>query len=455
MGRPVEPMLPCNIEAEEGLLGSILIDPEVYVLVSDFLHAEDFYRDAHRSIYAAIVYLVEREETPDTITVANELNQRKVVLDPGRENLTYLMRFNGLVPTSGNAEYYAHIIERMAVKRRLIHAAGMIAASAQSDEADEALANAEECVFAISQKRTITTYVSISDVMSRCMERLNQVYEKRGSLIGIPTGFTDIDAMTEGLRRKGLYILAARPAIGKTSFATQIGYHAATNGYRVAIFSLEMGDEELGTRLISMASGVNGRRLQNGMVEDDEWDRVTEVMGTIAESKMVIDETGSLTIGQLRSRARQIRSRQGLDLIIVDYLQLLTSKRDGGKSHENRTQEVSEITRNLKMLAKELDVPVLALSQLSRVVEARQSKIPQLSDLRESGSIEQDADVVMFIYRDEVYNPETERKGLADIIVAKNRHGPTGEVTLFFEARRTAFANLIVTNPNQEGDNHG
>jgi len=441
-------MLPSSIEAEQAVLGSILIDPDALVLVSDFLNAEDFYRDAHRSIYEVMHYLLERQEPADIISVSDELGRRNVHLDLKRDNFFYLQSLVNCIPTSGNAEMYAHMIVEKAILRRLLHAAGTIAASAQNDTAEEAILHAEEAIFAISQRQHTATYAPIADVVSRCMSKMEMVSQKRGSIIGVPTGYVDLDRMLGGLRRKALYILAARPAQGKSALALNIGYHAATNGYKVAFFSLEMGDEELAFRLISMESGVESRRLQDGWIEDEDWPKVEDAMTRISESQMVIDETGGLSIAMLRSRVRQIQAKQGLDFIIVDYLQLLNAKKDG-RPIENRVQEISEISRNLKMIAKELDVPVLALAQLSRAVEYRASKIPQLSDLRESGSIEADADCVIGLYRDIVYNPATENPNAADLIILKNRSGPTGEIRLHFVPSKTKFYNMMVS-PSEE-----
>lgn len=440
-------MLPQDIKAERALLGSILIDPESYIIVSDFLQADDFYREAHREIYRVVEYLVERHEVPDMISISDELSRRRMQFSHDEDNFSYMASMVNDACTSRNAESYAHIIEELAVRRRLINAAGLIAASAQTDEAEDALEQAEEQIFTISQKRNTSPYTSIASVMETCMENLSIVYEKNDSLIGLPTGFTDIDRALKGLRRKALYILAARPGMGKTSWMLNVAANVAKQGKRVAIFSLEMGKEELGIRFVSMESGIDGSNLQTGWIEEDQWERVTEVMGMLSEQSILIDETGGLTIAQLRSRSRQMKQKHGLDLIIIDYLGLLTVKKDG-KPLENRVQEISEISRSLKVLAKDLDVPVLALAQLSREVEKRASKVPQLSDLRDSGSIEQDADVVMFIYRDDAYNPETERKNIADIIIGKNRHGPTGEVSLYFDRPLTRFRNLDITSPS-------
>jgi replicative DNA helicase len=436
-------MLPNSVEVEKALLGSILIDPEAYTLVSDTLQSGDFYRDCHRVICEAIERLANRNEAADYLTVCEELERTDKLEHVGGSS--YITSLLNQVPTSGNAEAYVQIIEDAAVRRRIIHASGNIAASAQHDTADEALATAEEQIFAISQRRNRSSYSKISEVMSKCMSRLDEVSENKTAIIGVPSGFTVLDHLTKGFRRGALYIIAGRPGMGKTSAMLNMAYYAAKREYKVGFFSLEMSEEELGYRLISCESGVNNTAIQTGWVEKDDWEKVINTMSVIADSGLIIDDTGGLSIAQLRSRARQMKAKEGLDFIVVDYLQLLTASRMG-KRIDNRVLELGEISRDLKNLAKELDVPVLAGAQLSRAVEQRQIKIPQLSDLRESGSIENDADCVMFIYRDEVYNPETERKGLADLIVAKHRNGPLGEVTLKWIAEQTKFGNLEIVN---------
>lgn len=436
-----ENMLPNSIEVEQALLGSVLIDPDAYKQVDGMLQAGDFYRDKHRIIYETIQALVNRAESADYLTICDELERLNKLEDVG--GAAYLTSLVNRVPTSGNAESYAHIIEDASIRRRIIHASGNIAASAMNDPADVAMAIAEEQIFAISQRRNRSSYSKISDVMSKCMKRLDEVSQNRSAIVGVPSGFAVLDQLTKGFRRGALYIIAARPGMGKTSAMLNMAYYAAKHDYKVGFFSLEMSEEELGYRLISSESGVNNTAIQTGWVEEGDWEKVLYVMNEIAESNLIIDDTGGLSIAQLRSRARQMKAKEGLDFIIVDYLQLLTAAKEG-KRMDNRVLELGEISRDLKNLAKELDIPVLAGAQLSRAVEQRQNKIPQLSDLRESGAIENDADCVMFIYRDEVYNPESERKGLADLIVAKHRNGPLGEITLKWIAEQTKFGNLEI-----------
>ena len=446
-GTDVEKLLPQNIEAECGVLGSIIIDPEAIVQVADFLHSDDFYRDAHRTIYEVILQLYEQREPADFITICDELERRNKLEEVG--GASYITSLINQVPTSGNVEYYGRIVERTSILRRLIHAAGQIAAIAYEEgDADVALDRAEQLIFNISQRHARSDFSLLRDILSEYMNKLDQLHERRGTIVGVPTGFTDLDRLTGGLQRSDLIILAARPAIGKTSLALSLAHNSTVKyQHSVAIFSLEMSKEQLVQRLLSMDAGVDQQRLRTGWIEDDEWDRIIYAMGTLSEANIWIDDTPGITTVEMRSKARRLQAEHGIDLIIVDYLQLMQSVLGSGKRNENRVQEISEVSRNLKALARELNLPVLALAQLSRAVESRQSKVPQLSDLRESGSLEQDADIVMFIYRDDIYNPESERKNIADIIVAKHRNGPVGEVSLYFQASQTRFRDLELTPP--------
>jgi replicative DNA helicase len=444
----VEKLLPQNIEAECGVLGSIIIDPEAVVLVADFLQPEDFYRDAHRTVYEVILQLYEQREPADFITICDELERLSKLEQVG--GASYITSLINQVPTSGNVEYYGRIVERTAILRRLIHAAGEIAATAYEEgDADTALNKAEQLIFSIGQRHSRSDFSSLRELLSDYMQKLDQLHERRGSIVGVPTGFTDLDRLTGGLQKSDLIILAARPSLGKSSLALSMAHNSAIKHKQsIAIFSLEMSKEQLVQRLLSMDAGIDQQRLRTGWIEDDEWERIIFSMGILSEANIWIDDTSALSTIEMRSKARRLQAEHGVDVIIVDYLQLMQSS-VGGKRNENRVQEISEISRNLKALARELDVPVLALAQLSRAVESRQSKVPQLSDLRESGSLEQDADIVMFIYRDDVYNQDSERKNIADIIVAKHRNGPVGEVSLYFQASQTRFCDLEVTPPTE------
>jgi replicative DNA helicase len=442
----VEKLLPQNIEAECGVLGSIIIDPEAIVQVGDFLAADDFYRDAHRTIYDVIIQLYEQREPADFITICDELERRGKLEAVG--GASYITSLINQVPTSGNVEFYGRIVERNSILRRLIEAAGQIAAIAYDEgDANVALDKAEQLIFNISQRHTRSDFSPLHTLLAEYMKKLDQLHGQKGSIVGVPTGFSDLDGLTSGLQRSDLIILAARPAMGKTSLALSIAHNAAVRFQQaIAIFSLEMSKEQLVQRLLSMDAGIDQHRLRIGDINDDEWDNISHSMGTLSETNIWIDDTAAISTTEMRSKARRLQAEHGIDLIIVDYLQLMQSTA-GTKRNENRVQEISEVSRNLKALARELDMPVLALAQLSRAVETRQSKVPQLSDLRESGSLEQDADIVMFIYRDDVYNPASERKNIADIIIAKHRNGPAGEVSLYFKASQTRFHDLELSRP--------
>jgi replicative DNA helicase len=434
-----EKYLPQSMEAKEGVLGSLIIDPEAMGRVADFLAPEDFYRNAHRTLYAMILNLWERREPADYITLCDALEREGKLEDVGGAgSITFLI--NG-VPTSGNIEYYGHIVAQKALYRRLIHVAGKIAAIAY-EEADNALEQAEQHIFALGQRGTSADFSPLGTVLSACMDDLDAIHERRDTIIGIPTGFRHLDTVLGGLQRSDLIVLAGRPGSGKTSFALNIARNAAIDHrHHIAIFSLEMSKKQLGLRLLSMEAPIDQQRLRMGWVHDEEWNQIVSSMGPLSEGELWIDDTAGITLAALRSKARRLQTTHGIDLIIVDYLQLMHATQEG-KRYQNREQEIAEISRGLKGIAKELHVPVLALAQLSRAVESRQSRVPQLSDLRESGAIENDADVVLFIYRDEQYNPETAVPKQAEIIIAKHRNGPVGSVLQGFEASQTRFYDI-------------
>lgn len=434
----VERLPPHNLEAEQSVLGSLLIDRDAVIRVASFLKPEDFFRSAHATIFQAIVDLYNRREPPDFVTVVDELERRERLDEVG--GVAYITELMNAVPTAVHVEYYGRIVERTATLRRLIDAGSEIVRIGydESLDIDEALERAEQAIFDVSQRRSTRDFTSIAEVLEQYFDKLDAIQHQRGTVIGVPTGFADLDKLTGGLQRSDLIILAARPAVGKTSFQLGIAHNAAVQyGKTVAIFSLEMSAEQLVQRLLAMETGVDSHRLRLGLINDDEWDQISRAFGRLAEAKIFIDDTPSINIMELRSKARRLMAEHGVDLIIVDYLQLAQ-----GRRAENRVQEISDISRSLKGLARELNVPVLALSQLSRAVEARTDHRPMLSDLRESGSIEQDADIVMFIYREDVYDPDTEKKGIAEIIVAKHRNGPTDTISLRFFDRTARFADL-------------
>ncbi|HEY7349726.1 MAG TPA: replicative DNA helicase [Ktedonobacterales bacterium] len=380
----MEKLLPQNIEAEEGVLGSIIIDPEAVVQVADFLRPEDFYRDAHRAIFQAVLDLYAERGPADLITLCDELQRRGRLEEVG--GAAYISSLVNAVPTSANVEYYARIVERESIMRRLIHAAGQMAALAYNEsDANIALDKAEQLIFSISQRYNRSDFDDLRTLLEDYYEKLDKLHEQRGSLVGLPTGFHDLDKMTGGLQKSDLIILAARPAVGKSALALSLAYNTALKKNRVAFFALEMSKEQLVQRLLAMDTGIDQQRLRTGMIEDEEWERISRAIGRLSQIDLYIDDTAGISTMEMRSKARRLAAERGIDLVIVDYLQLMQGH--AGGRNENRVQEISEISRNLKALARELDVPVLALSQLSRAVESRQSRVPQLSDLRESGCL--------------------------------------------------------------------
>ena len=431
---------PQNMEAEQSILGSLLIDPDAIIKVASFLRAEDFYRETHQSIYRAILALHERHQPADFVTVIDELERREQLeLIGGPAYLTSLI---SMVPTSVHVEHYARITERTALMRRLIEAAGQIAALAYEDreQVDEVIDQAEHILFEVSHRRVSRSLVPIGEIIKEYYDRIEFLVDHQDESLGVPTGFNDLDHLLGGLQPSDLIIIAARPGVGKTSLAVSIACNAALkNNSVVAMFTLEMSGEQLVQRMISSHTGIEAQRLRLGRIEDLEWGQFTHMAGVLSETAIFIDDTPSPSPMEIRTKARRLAAEYDLDLIVIDYLQLMQG---GDRRSENRVQEISYISRALKGLARELRVPVLALSQLSRAVEARPDRRPRLSDLRESGAIEQDADIVMFIYRDEMYDEDTERVNLADIIIAKHRNGPTGEITLQFDAAHTRFGDL-------------
>lgn len=432
----IERLPPQSIEAEEAILGAILIDPDAIIRVATILKPEDFYREKNRWIYETALALHERREPIDFLTVCEELDGREQLDQVGGP--AFITSLINAVPTAVHAEHYAHIVERTATRRRLLEAAGQIAALAyqEADDVGEVVDHAEQVLFGVSERRVARELVPVKQVLSEYYDRIEYLTRHRGEMIGIPTGFHDLDKILGGMQRSDMLILAARPSVGKTSLALSIAHNAAKRfQQRVAFFSLEMSAEQVVQRLISAETGINSQRLRRGEIAEDEWGRFMKATSDLAETHFFIDDTPGASALELRTKSRRLHADVGLDLIVVDYLQLMR----GDFRSENRVQEISSISRALKALARELNVPLLALSQLSRGVEARSDKRPILSDLRESGALEQDADVVMFIYRDELYNENTERKNIADILVAKHRNGPTGTVALYFKKELAQF----------------
>jgi replicative DNA helicase len=435
----MERLPPYNVEAESAVLGSLLIDPDAILQVAPFLQAEDFYRETHALIYQAILDLHERREPADFVTLSDELERRGELAQVG--GAAYLTALINAVPTSIHAEYYGRIVERTAILRRLLAAAGQIAGLAyeEAEDVDETIDRAETIIFGVAERRITRDLLPIRQIMGEYYERIDYLYRHRGELIGIPTGLAELDKILGGLQRSDLIVIAGRPGTGKTSLALSIALQATRRwDKRVAIFSLEMSNEQLVQRLVSAETGIDSQRLRRGEIHDDEWPRFVQATGLLSDMPIYIDDTPALSVLEIRAKTRRLYAEYGLDMVIVDYMQLM---RGDGRA-ENRVQEMSNISRGLKALARELKVPLVALSQLSRAVESRHDKRPILSDLRESGSIEQDADVVVFIYRDELYNPDTETPNLADIIVAKHRSGPTGAISAYFRKELAQFLDL-------------
>jgi len=431
-------MAPHSVEAEEAVLGSVLIDPETVFRLSPFLHAEDFFIVKNQWVWDVFMALHERREPIDFLTVCNELEARGQLSEVG--GAAYISHLINVVPTAIHAEGYGRIVERTSLRRKLLGAASDIAQLAyeESEDIDETIDRAEQSLFAVSERRIARELVPVSEVVRSYYDRIQYLYEHRGEPLGIPTGFTDLDKMLGGLQRSDLVIVAARPGVGKTSLLLSMGLNAARKYHqRVAVFSLEMSSEQIVQRLVSQETGIDSQRLRLGDIREDEWDRFIRATSDLSDTLMYIDDTPSISVLQLRTKARRVHAEHGLDVILVDYLQLMT----GDVRSENRVQEISYISRGLKGLARELNVPVVTASQLSRAVEQRSDKRPILSDLRESGSIEQDADIVMFIYRDDMYDQQTERKNVAEVIVAKHRNGPTGSIELYFKNQLAQFAN--------------
>lgn len=446
---PAERIPPQNIEAEQSLLGALLIDKDTMTRIGDIVHEEDFYKDAHRVIYENMLTLYGKHEPIDLLTLTNILStQGKLEMVGGR---AYLVQLSSAVPSAAHSIHYANIISKKATLRRLIQTASEIHESAYDEkkEVDTILDDSEQSLFAVSQKYLKHVFIELKNLLGDAFERIDQLHKQKGKLRGVTTGFSDLDMMLAGLQSSDLIILAARPSVGKTSLALDIARGVATKEkVPVGIFSLEMSKEQLVDRLICSHTGIDLWKLRTGRLTESaddgisDFDRLREGMNDLAEAPIYIDDSGSANIMEIRTKARRLQIEKGLGLLIIDYLQLM----EGRGQSEGRVQEVSEISRSLKAIARELNIPVIALSQLSRASEARVPAIPKLSDLRESGSIEQDADVVIFIYRKAMDKglkdvPASDKK-IAEIHIAKHRNGPTGVVELFFDEERATFKNL-------------
>jgi replicative DNA helicase len=431
---------PQNIEAEQAVLGSVLLEQEALTVTSEILMPDDFYRTSHQKIYQAILTLSDKGEPVDLVTVTAELADQNLLDEVG--GVSYLAELANSVPTAANVEFYARIIEEKSVLRRLIRTATTIASEGyeREDDVEGLLSDAEKKILEVAQQKNTKAFQNIKDVLVVTYDKIETLHHRKGDITGIPTGFTELDKMTAGFQRNDLIIVAARPSVGKTAFSLNIAQNVATKtDENVAIFSLEMGADQLVMRMLCAEGNINAQRLRTGDLTPEDWGKLTMAMGSLSNAGIYIDDTPGIRVGEIRAKCRRLKQESGLGMILIDYLQLIQGN---GKGGENRQQEVSEISRSLKALARELQVPVIALSQLSRGVESRQDKRPMMSDIRESGSIEQDADIVAFLYRDDYYDKETEKKDIIEIIIAKQRNGPVGTVELAFVKEFNKFVNL-------------
>ncbi len=438
----IKRVLPHSIEAEQAVVGSMLMDKEAVLTSSEIIAGEDFYQSAYGVIFDTIVEIYNEGKPVDLVTLQTRLKEKDVPAEIS--SLEFVRDLVTAVPTSANVKYYAEIVAEKAMLRRLIKLNDEISSMCYlgKESMEAVLETTEKKVFELVQKRNTGDFVPIKDVVLNALEKIELASKTSGSVTGIPTGFLDLDYKMAGLQPSDLILVAARPSMGKTAFVLNIAQHVAFKAKKaVAIFSLEMSKEQLVNRLFALEGQVDSQALRTGNLKDEEWEKLIESAGIIGKSKLIIDDTPGISISELRSKCRKFKLEHGLDLIIIDYLQLMTG-RVGGRS-ESRQQEISDISRSLKGLARELNVPVIALSQLSRAVEQRPDHRPMLSDLRESGAIEQDADVVMFIYRDDYYNKDTELKNVAEIIIAKQRNGSIGTVNLTWLPNYTKFANYL------------
>ncbi|MBI4653294.1 replicative DNA helicase [Candidatus Kuenenbacteria bacterium] len=437
---------PQNIEAEQSVLGSLLIDKNALVKIADILEPKDFYTEKHGMIFASMLDLYEKKEPIDLLSLGNRLKEKKQLEEIGGKS--YLIKLARLTPTSAHIVIYAKIVQKKATLRKLINAATEISELGHQEEVEDIsqlLDKAESLLFGVSQKYLKQNFIPIQNILTEAFDRIDELHKQKGKLRGLPTGFSDLDNILAGLQKSDLIILAARPSMGKTALALDIALNVArTTKIPVGIFSLEMSQDQLVDRLICSQANVDLWRMRTGRLsekeDDDDFPKIGHAMAVLSEAPIFIDDSATVNIMEIRTKCRRLQAEHGLGLIILDYLQLME-----GRKNENRVQEVAEITRSLKGIARELNIPVLALSQLNRAVESRTPPIPKLSDLRESGTIEQDADVVMFIYREDIYKQESHKKNIAEIYIAKHRNGPTGKIELFFDERKVSFRNLEKT----------
>ncbi len=441
----IKRVLPHSLEAEQSVIGSMLMDREAIITASEIVTADDFYQHQYGVMYESMVELFNEGKPVDLVTLQNRLKEKDV--PPEVSSLEFVRDIITTVPTSANVKYYATIVKEKAVLRRLIRVNEEIANDCYlgRDPLETILADTEKKIFDLLQSRSSGDFVPIRQVALNVLENIEKASKTKETVTGVPTGFIDLDYKTSGFQPSDFILIAARPSMGKTAFVLNVVDHVAVKrGIPCMVFSLEMSKEQLVNRMLSMESNVDSQKLRTGTLTDSDWDAVVEGVGIIGGSKLIIDDTPGISISELRSKCRKMKLEHGLGMVIIDYLQLMTGS---GKSSDNRQQEISEISRSLKALAREMQAPVVALSQLSRACETRTDHRPMLSDLRESGAIEQDADVVMFLYRDDYYNKDSEMKDMAEVIIAKQRNGPIGTVNLVWMPQYTKFANA--TRPGQ------
>jgi len=437
----VDRMPPQNIDAEQAVLGAMLIKKEAIAEVSQLLRPEDFYRDAHKIIYEAMLALFNRNEPADIVTVTNYLDKENKLDKVG--GITFVTALANIVPTAANVNFHANIVREKADLRHLINTATDIAGMAYeaTDDVSDVIDKSEKMIMEVANRQNVSAFTPMQEIVMETFDKINTLYESKGGLTGISCGFKDLDALTSGLQASDLILVAARPSMGKTAFTLNIAANVALKEKKtVAFFSLEMSKQQLVQRMLCSEGGIDSQKLKNADLSTEDWEKLVRTADKVSAAPLYIDDTAGITVMELRSKARRLKAEHGLDLIIIDYLQLMQGRSKGGS--DNRQQEISEISRSLKAVARELNVPVIALSQLSRSVESRQIKRPMLSDLRESGSLEQDADIVMFLYREDYYDPETTNKNITEVIVAKHRNGPVDTVKMFFKKEFTRFNDL-------------
>lgn len=431
---------PHSVEAEQAVLGAIILDSDRLITASERVDPDDFYRVSHQRIFEAMLKINDRGELVDLVTLSSELQAQGILDEIG--GLNYLAEVAESVPAIGNIGYYLNVVDQKAALRRLIRTATNIVSDSyeRQDEVDSVLSDAERNILKVSQRKGQSSFRPIGSVLSDAYSTIEKLHQSSGEITGIATGFTDLDKMTAGFQRNDLIIVAARPSVGKTAFALNISQNVAVRtGENVAIFSLEMGAEQLVMRMLCAEGNIDAQRLRTGRLEAEDWGRLSLAMSSLSQAGIYIDDTPGLRVNEIRAKCRRLKQEHGLGMVMIDYLQLIVGN---GKPGENRQQEVSEISRTLKAIARELQVPVIALSQLSRGVESRQDKRPMMSDIRESGAIEQDADIVAFLYRDDYYDKESEDANTIEIIIAKQRNGPTGTVKLSFRKEYNKFVNM-------------